>query len=117
MNNTLLLTNSFARPFHPEDEAEADLDGATWTYRAGYDPRELAKLFLRFKKSAAERKELVPAHSFAHIRIIGKLYEAVLQRYEELIARLNHATDLYVGTQNLRERIPHSKRAFEERAR
>ena len=31
--------------FRPEDEAEADRDGAAWAYRAGYDPREMAALF------------------------------------------------------------------------
>ena len=56
MNNVMLLTKSFARPFRPEEEAEADQDGATWAYRAGYDPRELAKLFLRFPQSAGRSK-------------------------------------------------------------
>ena len=36
----------WARPFRPEDEAVADGDGARWAYQAGYDPREMAKLFL-----------------------------------------------------------------------
>ena len=115
MSNTMLLTKSFARPFRPEDEAESDRDGATWAYRAGYDPRELAKLFLRFKQSAAERKELVPAFFRTH-PYHRERYEAVLQRYEEL-SQAEPRDDLYVGTQNLRERIPRSKRAFEERAR
>ena len=36
-----------SRPFRPEDESEADRDGAAWAYRAGYDPREMAALFER----------------------------------------------------------------------
>lgn len=83
MNNTMLLTSIFARPFRPEDETEADLDGATWAYRAGYDPRELAKLFLIFEKRSGGKNELMPAffrtHPYNHQR-----YEAVLKRYEEL---------------------------------
>jgi predicted Zn-dependent protease len=83
MNNTMLFTSIFARPFRPEDETEADLDGATWAYRAGYDPRELAKLFLVFEKRSKGNDAWMPAffrtHPYNHQR-----YEAVLQRYEEL---------------------------------
>jgi len=36
-----------SRPFRPEDERDADRDGAEWAFLAGYDPREMAKLFQR----------------------------------------------------------------------
>ena len=115
MSNTMLLTKSFARPFRPEDEAEADRDGATWSYRAGYDPRELAKLFLRFRASSG-REERTGSPFFRTHPYHRERYEAVLQRYEEL-SQAEPRADLYVGTQNLRERVPRSKREFEERAR
>ncbi|MHB8973396.1 MAG: M48 family metallopeptidase [Pirellulaceae bacterium] len=115
MNNVMLLTKSFARPFRPDEEAAADRDGATWAYRAGYDPRELAKLFLRFPQSAADRNELVPSFFRSH-PYHRERYEAVLQCYQELM-KTEPRADLYVGTQNLRERVPRSKRAFEERVR
>jgi predicted Zn-dependent protease len=83
MNNTMLLTSTFARPFRPEDEAEADLDGATWSYRAGYDPRELAKLFLVFEKRNGGKGELMPAFFRTH-PYNRQRYDAVLKRAEEL---------------------------------
>ena len=66
MNNTMLLTSVFARPFRPEDEAEADRDGATWAYRAGYDPRELAKLFLRFEERRGKPNAMIPSFFRTH---------------------------------------------------
>lgn len=44
------MTSGFARPFRPEDESQADADGATWAHRAGYDPREMARLFMKLHK-------------------------------------------------------------------
>ncbi|MHB0959778.1 MAG: M48 family metallopeptidase [Pirellulaceae bacterium] len=115
MNNVMLLTKSFARPFRPEEEAEADQDGATWAYRAGYDPREFAKLFLRFPQQEGDRNEKIPSFFRSH-PFHRERYEAVLQRYHELMEDEPRA-DLYIGTQNLTERVPRSKREFDERAR
>lgn len=84
MNNTLVLTSVFARPFRPEDEAEADRDGATWAYRAGYDPRDLAKLFLLFEERKGKPNEMMPSFFRTH-PYDRQRYEAVLQRYEELV--------------------------------
>ncbi len=83
MSNTMLVTSIFARPFRPEDEAEADRDGATWAYRAGYDPREFAKLFLILEKRNGEGGERMPAFFRTH-PYNRQRYDAVLQRYEEL---------------------------------
>ena len=68
-----------------------------------------------FQQSAADRKELVPSFFRTH-PYHRERYEAVLQCYQELM-KAEPRADLYVGTQNLRERVPRSKRAFEERAR
>src|SRR5262249_9397500 len=43
-----------SRPFRPEDERDADSDGAKWAFQAGYDPREMARLF---KKKADKANE------------------------------------------------------------
>ncbi|MHB8863814.1 MAG: M48 family metallopeptidase [Pirellulaceae bacterium] len=115
MNNVMLLTKSFARPFRPEEEAEADQDGATWAYRAGYDPREFAKLFLRFPQQEGDRNEKIPSFFRSH-PFHRERYEAVLRRYHELMEDEPRA-DLYIGTQNLTERVPRSKQEFDERAR
>lgn len=115
MANTMMMTQMFARPFRPEDEAQADLDATNWMYRAGYDPQELAKLFLRFEELAKQRGQVslpfLRTHPYNRDR-----YEAVLKRLRELTAAEPRA-DLYVGTRNLWERVPRSKREFEERKR
>jgi predicted Zn-dependent protease len=115
MANTMMMTQMFARPFRPEDEAQADLDATNWMYRAGYDPQELAKLFLRFEELAKQRGQMsLPffrTHPYNRDR-----YEAVLKRFRELTEAEPRA-DLYVGVRNLWERVPRSKREFEERKR
>ena len=115
MANTMMMTQMFARPFRPEDEAQADLDATNWMYRAGYDPQELAKLFLRFEELAKQRGQVsLPffrTHPYNRDR-----YEAVLKRFRELTEAEPRA-DLYVGVRNLWERVPRSKREFEERKR
>jgi len=83
MNNTMLLTRTFTRPFRPEEEAEADLDATTWIYRAGYDPRELAELFLTFEKRQGNKGQMMPEFFRTHPPNRQRR-EAVLQRYEEL---------------------------------
>ncbi len=84
MHDTLLLTRTFARPFRPEEELEADRDGVTWAYRAGYDPRDLAKLFLLFEERKGKPNAVLPAFLRTH-PYDRQRYEAVLQRYEELV--------------------------------
>jgi len=115
MSNTMMMSQMFARPFRPEDEAQADLDATNWMYRAGYDPQELAKLFLRFEELAKQRGQMsLPffrTHPYNRDR-----YESVLKRYREL-AVADPRADLYVGARNLWERVPRSKREFEERKR
>ena len=111
MNNTMLLTSVFARPFRPEDEAEADQDGATWAYRAGYDPRELAKLFLRFEAATREtRTSMMPAFFRTH-PYDRQRYEAVLKRYEELVRTEPRG---HTPAANLRDRVPRSQREFDD---
>jgi predicted Zn-dependent protease len=104
MDNAMLLTSLFARPFRPEDETEADMDGATWTYRAGYDPRELAKLFLRFEQRNGGKNKNVPAFFRTH-PYNRQRYDAVRKRYEELM-RTEPRADLSVGRRNVWDRVP-----------
>jgi predicted Zn-dependent protease len=115
MSNTMMMTQMFARPFRPEDEAQADLDATNWMYRAGYDPQELAKLFLRFEELVKQRGQMTLPFFRTHPYNRDR-YESVLKRYREMAAGEPRA-DLYVGTRNLWERVPRSKREFEERKR
>jgi predicted Zn-dependent protease len=112
LNNTMLITQTFSRPFRPEDESEADLDGATWAYRAGYDPRELAKLFLRMHQRRPEPNMPIPSFFRSHPRHRER-YEAVMRRYQEL-AKTEPRERLYVGQRNLILLVPRTKRQFDE---
>lgn len=106
-----LLMSAFTRPFHPQDETEADEDGATWAYRAGYDPRELSSLFARLN----ERNQignLVPSFLRTHPYHADR-QAAIEQLYHEL-AQDEPRPHLYVGRPNLRQRMPMSVRKFAE---
>ncbi len=113
LSGTLVWAQIFARPFRPEDEMQADLDGATWAYRAGYDPRELALLFTCLEQRAGEKPQ--PFLSFLRSHPLHReRAQAVLRRYEELQRTERRAT-LYIGRQNLAQRVPRARREFEER--
>ena len=112
MDNTLLISQSFARPFRPEEEAEADADGATWAYRLGYDPRELARVFLRMEERGGEPALEIPSFFRSHPHHRDR-YEAVLRRFQQL-QRSEPRAELYVGRRNLIELVPRSKRPFDE---
>ncbi|MBW3596065.1 MAG: M48 family metallopeptidase [Planctomycetes bacterium] len=107
------MMRMFTRPFRPEDEAEADLDGATWTYRAGYDPREMGKLFLAMhRRDAGKGPDFMPAFLRTHPFHMDR-FRAIEDRYEHL-NRAEPAENLYIGAANLRRRIPRSERVFPE---
>jgi predicted Zn-dependent protease len=112
MGNTMLMAKSFARPFRPEEETEADADGVAWAYRLGYDPHEFAKLFLRMARRDAGRDNSVPAFFRTHPYHRDR-YEAVVAQLKEL-QRTHPRDDLYVGQKNLMELVPRSKRRYDE---
>ena len=112
MNNTMFLAQSFARPFRPEEESEADADAVRWTYRLGYDPREFARLFLRMEKNEDGRPANLPSFFRTHPYHRDR-YEAVLAQYEQLM-RTQPRQDLYIGQKNLVEFIPRSKQKYPE---
>jgi predicted Zn-dependent protease len=100
------------RPFRPEDEAEADRDGAVWAYRAGYDPRETAALFARLHQRDQDPKirfaSFFRTHPYSDDRS-----EAILKQYDELQAA-DPKEKLYRGAENLARRIPRSQQEFPE---
>jgi predicted Zn-dependent protease len=117
MNNTLFLTQAFARPFRPEHEREADQDAVTWTYRLGYDPMEFADLFLRWTRRDDRRepgawKKQLPEFLRSHPPHRDR-YDAVVRRVREL-RRAEPKDRLYVGRENLERWIPRSKQVYEE---
>jgi predicted Zn-dependent protease len=107
------MARLFGRPFRPEDEAQADEDGAAWAFRAGYDPREMAKLFLRLdeRKPAGDKAPFMPALMRTHPFSLDR-HRAIVAQAEKLIADSPDAP-LYVGRTNLARRIPRSEREFD----
>ena len=77
------LMRVFGRPFRPEDEAQADRDGATWAYRAGYDPRALAQLFLRWQQRDQQQRDRWMAYFRTHPYHQDR-YEDVMEVYRQL---------------------------------
>lgn len=102
----------FARPFRPEDEAQADADGAAWAYAAGYDPREMARLFLRMneREQAKNRPDVMPGFLRTHPYSVDR-HRAIMTQYEQL-AREKPRDQLYIGRENLTRRIPRSEQEF-----
>lgn len=95
-----------SRPFRPEDERDADRDGAEWAFRAGYDIRELAKLFQRQADQGNEPKSA--GHSGATYFRTHPYYrdrhQAILRQFAQL--RKQHPKqELFVGRENLKLRM------------
>ena len=106
----VMLMQTFMRPFRPEDEAQADRDGASWAYELGYDPREMAALFLEYNKREPAFRAMMPAFLRTHPNPIDR-HDAVVAQYDELQTAMPKPK-LYVGRENLRRRIPRSVREF-----
>jgi Zn-dependent protease with chaperone function len=105
-----MLMQTFMRPFRPEDELQADRDGASWAYALGYDPREMAALFLEFNKREPAFRAMMPEFLRTHPYPIDRR-DAVMAQYDEL-QTASPKPDLYVGRENLRRRIPRTVREF-----
>jgi len=110
--NIALMTKQFARPFHAEDEAEADHDGAIWAFELSYDPLEMADLFRRLDRKQPTGPMRMPRFLRTH-PYHAERYEAVKQLSSELRAA-TPGVKLYVGSANLRKRIPRSAAVLPE---
>jgi len=109
-----MLMRSFSKPFRPEDESEADNDGTTWAYELGYDPREMAKLFLRMHERDRGAKPGLPSFLQTHPYHLDR-YEAITDRFQQLQAD-KPKDDLYIGIENLVRRVPRSMKEFDAAA-
>lgn len=106
------MTNLWARPFRPEDERDADRDGVAWAYAAGYDSREMAKLFQKkgAKSPAAEGMPwatFLRSHPFDQER-----NQAILKQTNQLLKDKPPAKPLFIGRENLANRF--SRKQAEE---
>jgi predicted Zn-dependent protease len=106
------VLRAWTRPFQPEDEVEADRDGATWAYRTGYDPREMARLFENLQRRQAADRIPLPDFLRSHPLPLDR-HGAIMGLYQEL-QREQPSQDLYVGRENLRRRVAHVRRESSE---
>lgn len=119
MKGGLGLARGFAKPFRPEEEAEADRDGVTWMLKAGYDPRELAALFLRLHNRAQQNPDrgpnlaALPGFDFfrTHPAPVDR-HDSVLKLFQQ--SRRDPQIPLYVGRSNLAQRVPRDVQRFDE---
>lgn len=103
------LMRLWMQPFRPQDEAAADLDGAEWMHRAGYDTREMAALFLRMHKKRPGQNG-VPAFFRTHPFDMDR-YHAILGVYNRM--QKDKPLDRpYIGRENLKRRIPRTQQEF-----
>jgi predicted Zn-dependent protease len=111
LRDGMLMTKMFSRPYQPEDEAEADLDGARWAYEAGYDPRAMGELFRR--RQQADMPQLGFVEFLRSHPPNEQRHRAILELYGKLQQQQPRA-ELYLGSQNLARRIPRSRQEFAE---
>lgn len=107
-----ILMRIWTRPFRPEEEIEADRDGAAWAYAAGYDPREMARMCLRPRGGRTNRP--VPLTPFMQTHPPPEVRcQAIMQQYERLRQEEPNGK-LYIGKENLRHRVTRAQREYKE---
>jgi predicted Zn-dependent protease len=102
----------FRRPFGPEEELEADRDGITWAYHAGYDPRALASIYQAFDAAGKNPPEFMPAFFRTH-PLTAERRENLTQAYDAL-QTTEPKSPLYLGRENLARRLTRAQREFPE---
>lgn len=95
----------WARPFRPEDERDADRDGVTWAYAAGYDPREMAKLFQKKGKKTPAAEGMAWETFFRSHPYDQDRQQAILKQFAKLQKDQPAAKPLFVGRENLENRF------------
>lgn len=106
-----------ARPFRPEDEAAADRDGARWAFQAGYDPRELARLFDRMHQKTQDPKWPLAGYFRSHPFNDDRrdAIEAESAELQNAVGEADAAKPrLYRGKRNLSVRTPKAEQEFDE---
>jgi predicted Zn-dependent protease len=97
-----VMMRAWLRPFRADYEREADVDGARWSYEAGYDCREMAKLFLKVHERSGNPEVPVPEFFRSHPAASDR-HRAIMEQYERLQAD-SPAAHLHIGEDNLRRR-------------
>ncbi|MEI8020133.1 MAG: M48 family metallopeptidase [Schlesneria sp.] len=105
INSQSSMTKMWTRPFRPEDERDADRDGVAWSYAAGYDPRELAKLFQKKKGKSSVAEDLPWATFFRSHPYDQERQEAILKQFKQLQQKQPPKEPLFIGRENLINRF------------
>ena len=107
-----LFMQLFRRPFGPEEELEADRDGITWAYHAGYDPRALVSIYQAFDAAGKNPPDFMPAFFRTH-PLTAERRENLTKTYADLQTAEPKA-NLYLGRENLTRRLTRAQREFPE---
>ena len=105
MNSQSNMTKMWTRPFRPEDERDADRDGVAWSYAAGYDSRELAKLFQKKKGKSSVAEDLPWATFFRSHPYDHERQEAIFKQFKQLQQKQPPPEPLFIGRENLMNRF------------
>ena len=105
MSSQSNMAKLWARPFRPEDERDADRDGVAWSYAAGYDPRELAKLFQKKAGKTSVADDLPWATFFRSHPYDQERQEAILKQFKQLHPKQPPKEPLFIGRENLINRF------------
>jgi predicted Zn-dependent protease len=100
----------FRRPFGPAEELDADTDGITWTWRAGYDPRALTEVYAAFEKHGFNQPDFLPAFLRTHPPSAERR-ENLAATFQKLQAA-GAKEKLYLGRENLARRLTRQQRDF-----
>lgn len=109
---TTSMVRLWSRPFRPEDEKTADLDGARWAYRAGYDPREMVRVIAKIGEKEKNQPLTMPSFLRTHPPSEERT-KAVRELYEEL-QKDSPNEKLYIGKENLRRRVTRAEKEYEK---
>jgi predicted Zn-dependent protease len=112
MNKFSQMQQLFRLPFNPEQEAEADRDGITWAYHAGYDPRAVQRVYEVMEAAGLAAPDFLPAFLRTH-PLTAERRESLRTTYAQLQADSPN-DHLYLGRENLTRRLTRQQREFEE---
>ena len=106
------MAQTWARPFRPEDETEADRDATRWSLALGYDAMEFAKLFARLHERDGGPRN--PSQWAAWFRS----HPAHADRLADVSAEVASMSDVtpqptYIGRENLRRRVTKDEQRFD----
>ena len=99
------MAKLWARPFRPEDERDADQDGVAWSFAAGYDPREMAKVFQKKGAKTSPSNEIPWSTFFRSHPYDQERHAAILKQYKQLQRESPSEGPLFLGHENLKKRF------------